>query len=230
MIMRTKLTALLFAVVLISPKAQAQTAPVYIPWENGKVSLLSELEPVWIILKKGSTLKNVRIREIQNAKGIVVYQKEGTLHDVQIANIKHITAGNPSKSAMYFDDNNNPVIKPLEVDSYYAYTYADFKFNADAKTQDAQATQRFLTSSNSVTTVTTPEKKTEADQINNPTQDTIVKGDGEILAVKILEITPTRIRFKKADNPEGPVYILGNQTSVKIIKRPKSTKIILHEN
>lgn len=39
-------------------------------------------------------------------------------------------------------------------------------------------------------------------------QDVITKKSGEELKVKVLEITQTEIKYKKSDNPEGPVYIL----------------------
>lgn len=38
-------------------------------------------------------------------------------------------------------------------------------------------------------------------------QDIIVKKSGEIENVKVLEVSPTEIKYKMTDNPDGPLYI-----------------------
>jgi hypothetical protein len=89
-----KATLLILITAMLYNIASAQTNKVdSIFWDNGDVSLLSELGNVWIILKKGSDLKDVRIREIKKEKGMIVYEKEKTLHDVYINNIKKVQAG-----------------------------------------------------------------------------------------------------------------------------------------
>lgn len=39
-------------------------------------------------------------------------------------------------------------------------------------------------------------------------QDVIIKNSGEEIKAKIIEIGSTEIKFKKFDNPDGPVYII----------------------
>ncbi|MBO7118859.1 MAG: hypothetical protein J6W03_00895 [Bacteroidaceae bacterium] len=38
-------------------------------------------------------------------------------------------------------------------------------------------------------------------------QDILVRKNGEIESVKVLEVSPTEVKFKKSNNPEGPVFI-----------------------
>ncbi|WP_310993742.1 hypothetical protein [Aequorivita marina] len=47
-------------------------------------------------------------------------------------------------------------------------------------------------------------------------QDLMVKSDGEEIEVKVLEITPDNIKFKKQSNIDGPLYIV-NKSEVKEI-------------
>ncbi|HET6225930.1 MAG TPA: hypothetical protein VFF27_06600 [Bacteroidia bacterium] len=37
-------------------------------------------------------------------------------------------------------------------------------------------------------------------------QDTLVKKDGQLLIGKVLEVSPTEVKYKKADFPDGPTY------------------------
>jgi hypothetical protein len=39
-------------------------------------------------------------------------------------------------------------------------------------------------------------------------QDTLVKRDGSRILAKVLEVSTTEIKYKKAENPEGPVYLI----------------------
>lgn len=48
-------------------------------------------------------------------------------------------------------------------------------------------------------------------------QDTIFKNDGSMLAAKILEINPGEIKYKKASDPDGPVYV-ESKTAVQSIR------------
>ena len=38
-------------------------------------------------------------------------------------------------------------------------------------------------------------------------QDILVKKGGEVENVKVLEVSPTEVKFKKSNNPDGPVFI-----------------------
>ncbi len=235
--MKTLFRKLFFQLLLLPflGASQSLTTPISIAWENGDSTLLSDLDPVWIILKKGSTIKNAKLREIQNKKGNLVYQKEGTLHDLSINNITRITAGNYSKSAIFFDDNYTPFIKSVSVEDYWNYNTVgatDFKVTVKAKKTDKELTKQFLSSGSDTKPVTpasstVQETKIVAGNYTSPL-DTIIKEDGEIIPAKILEITPTRIRFKKSNNMQGPSYVIGNASNIKILKHANSIKITIN--
>ena len=38
-------------------------------------------------------------------------------------------------------------------------------------------------------------------------QDILVRKGGEVENVKVLEVSPTEVRYKKSDNPDGPVFV-----------------------
>ena len=47
--------------------------------------------------------------------------------------------------------------------------------------------------------------------------DIIYKKDGTTVAAKVLEITPTEIKYKKISNPDGPTYAILKSEAVKIV-------------
>ena len=54
-------------------------------------------------------------------------------------------------------------------------------------------------------------------------QDTITKNDGSVIQAKVLEITPTEVKYKRYNNLEGPLYVL-NKTEVSAIKYENGEK------
>ncbi|MHA6249204.1 hypothetical protein ACXYMU_14780 [Pontibacter sp. CAU 1760] len=48
-------------------------------------------------------------------------------------------------------------------------------------------------------------------------QDTITKKNGEKLQTKVLEITPAQVKYKRFENPDGPLYII-NKSDVLLIQ------------
>lgn len=48
-------------------------------------------------------------------------------------------------------------------------------------------------------------------------QDTITKKNGEKLQAKVLEITPAQVKYKRFENPDGPLYII-NKSDVLLIQ------------
>lgn len=48
-------------------------------------------------------------------------------------------------------------------------------------------------------------------------QDLLIKHNTEEIQVKVVEITPTDIRFRRTDNPEGPLYIV-RKAEVRLIR------------
>ncbi|GGG37335.1 hypothetical protein [Hymenobacter glacieicola] len=57
-------------------------------------------------------------------------------------------------------------------------------------------------------------------------QDLLTKSSGEELQVKVLEITPTEIRYKRTDNPDGPLITV-RRTDVFMIRYANGTKELL---
>lgn len=70
--------------------------------ENDNIS--NKNQPAVITLKNKKTIKNIRLYEIQ--PNVIVYEKEGSLHDLLIQNIKRIET---SKEIIAFDKNNKPL-------------------------------------------------------------------------------------------------------------------------
>ncbi|MCA8833089.1 hypothetical protein [Hymenobacter pini] len=57
-------------------------------------------------------------------------------------------------------------------------------------------------------------------------QDILTKASGEELQVKVLEITPTEVRYKRTDNPDGPLISV-RRTDVFMIRYANGTKEVL---
>jgi len=54
-------------------------------------------------------------------------------------------------------------------------------------------------------------------------QDTIITRSGEVIPAKVLEITPTEIKYKKPSNPDGPLYVASKE-NVAVIQYKNGTK------
>jgi len=54
-------------------------------------------------------------------------------------------------------------------------------------------------------------------------QDVLTKANGEELNVKVLEITPTEVRYKRTDNPDGPLITV-RRTDVFMVRYANGTK------
>lgn len=54
-------------------------------------------------------------------------------------------------------------------------------------------------------------------------QDMLTKRNGDEIAVKVLEVTPTEVRYKRTDNPDGPLFIV-LRSEVFMIKYANGTK------
>ncbi|MBX0291529.1 hypothetical protein K3G63_13850 [Hymenobacter sp. HSC-4F20] len=57
-------------------------------------------------------------------------------------------------------------------------------------------------------------------------QDLLTKSSGEELQVKVLEITPTEVRYKRTDNPDGPLITV-RRADVFMIRYANGTKELL---
>lgn len=58
-------------------------------------------------------------------------------------------------------------------------------------------------------------------------QDMLTKRNGDEIAVKVLEVTPTEIRYKRTDNPDGPLFIV-LRSEVFMIKYANGTKDVFN--
>lgn len=54
-------------------------------------------------------------------------------------------------------------------------------------------------------------------------QDVLVKQNSEEIQVKVVEITPTDVRFRRTDNPEGPLYLI-RRGDVQMIRYANGTQ------
>ena len=57
-------------------------------------------------------------------------------------------------------------------------------------------------------------------------QDLIITKKGDEISAKVLEVTPTEIKYKRTDNPDGPVYT-ADKSTVFMIKYENGTKEII---
>lgn len=201
--MKTIFLILITAMLYNTTSAQSNKVDS-IFWQSGDVSLLSELGNVWILLKKGNDLKDVRIHEIKKEKGMLVYEKEKTLHDVYISNIKKIQAGKHSLNSMYFHTDNTPYIKNdyLQIDPMFAYSeFKSLKINVQPK--EVVEAKTIAEQKPAVTQSVVQPISNNSDVVC----DTIIDLYGNVILAKITEITSTLVSYKKINNPNGPIYI-----------------------
>ncbi len=59
-------------------------------------------------------------------------------------------------------------------------------------------------------------------------QDVITKKNGDDIASKVIELTPTEVKYKKIDNPDGPIYTI-LKSDVLMIRYENGTKDIFNE-
>jgi len=210
-------------VLLINSKVISQSSKVdSIFWNNGNVSLLSELDRVWIIQKKGNTIKDARIVEIKKDKGVLVYEKEKCLHDISINYISKIQPGKYPQSIMVFQADNTPNINRLyEYLDHYSEP-SDFKC-VIKKESDKNAVQ--------------PKPLTKApvspplviSNENVHLNDTLINEEGIVIPIKIISIENKILNYKKANNPDGPIYVKPFGNAI-ITKYANSSTINLHIN
>lgn len=197
---RTILIAFCFLLIHAGAKAQSQKNDT-IQWDNGNVTLLSDLNKVWIIVKKGDDLKDVRVREIKKEKGVLVYEKDKCLHDIYINNIKKIEPGKYSTHSMFFYPDNTPYIKEKYQQMDAMVNYSSFKS---------------IQMPEPVIQPKPVEKVAEVKQEFTPNStvcDTIIDAFGNITLAKVLDVNSKLISYKKLSNMDGPVYIKANNNA-----------------
>ena len=104
-----------------------------IPVEDGTMQALSAIGTVQIILKKETKIKNCIVKEIQ--PNTIVYERDGTLHDLQIEKIERIDMEMNSTKAIFFDGENKPMIMSIEMQST---TVQNTDVKKDSIVQDAE--------------------------------------------------------------------------------------------
>src|ERR1043166_7290797 len=199
-------------VLLTFNRAFAQQPELLIMWDNGNATLLKDLGKVTIEFKSGPGVKNARVYDILKEKGKLVYEKDGCLHDKNIAAIECIKAGKNSRQILVFGLNNEPVIK-LNADYDYLIGYAEFKVSYTAFELKKKRENTIVQSNIAKSDTTTFQM-----EIGTQRSDTIVKASGEIITARIIHINENEVRYKRADLPDGPVYNLTNSANTEVIR------------
>lgn len=106
---RTTLFVIAFFLFITTNVFSQMDSSYVISWVDGNQTRLSEIGPVTIIPQTGKSIRNCTIWEIKG--GNVVYIKNGSLHDISIYKIERIDKGPGSKQAIFFDENEKPVIR-----------------------------------------------------------------------------------------------------------------------
>ena len=88
--------------------AEAQDSAKKTQAEQKEMQLLSRLKKTKIVLKDGTIKKNCSVIEIKDYW--IVYEKEGSLHDLMIEQIERIEIMDEKKQAVFFDKRNKPEI------------------------------------------------------------------------------------------------------------------------
>lgn len=188
-------------------------------WDNGNLSLLSDQGRVWIVQKKGGTIKEAHIVEIKKDKSTLVYEKDRCLHDISIGNISKIIPGKNAISAMYFQEDNTPIIKKYyeKVGRYLDPT--DFKHTAFLKAE--QKTTNSSANKHPVIQATIIQNS------NAISSDTLIDEAGIATPIKIISMESKIITYKKSTNINGPIYVKPFDDAV-ITKYTNSTTINLY--
>ena len=71
--------------------------------------LLSRLRDTRIVFKDGSIRKNCKVKEINDYW--IVYEKDGSLHDLMIEKISRIEIGDGTMQVVVFDEKSKPKIR-----------------------------------------------------------------------------------------------------------------------
>jgi len=208
-------TFCLFWLILNPSGIKAQTVlyndSSLIAWSNGKFTRLGDFGKSTIVVKKGNSIRNAKIREITQT--IVVYQKEGTLHDFPIYRIARIEPAGSITHAMFFDENNTPLIRETNIAVY----------NSDGSIE----VNKWYPGNTPVPLQNAPSAviKLSTDTLK---ADTIVFNHGESVSARIVESSDSEILYRKADFPTGPLYTV-RKSEINIIKFSDGTAVPLNQ-
>ena len=96
-------------IIMIGVKASISQTTYFLYRDNGSKVALEKIGPVKIITKGDGSSKNCIINKINPS--YIIYEKEGSLHDLPIENILRIEIS--KEEVIYFDAENKPKIKSL---------------------------------------------------------------------------------------------------------------------
>lgn len=180
-----KLTASLIILSINSFACFSQTVDT-VWWEDrSKHIVIKEQNKVWIHLKKGRKLKNVKINAINMTNGRIEYLSGGVFHDQLISEVKKITPGNDYGEVIYFKNDSLPVVK--EEFNPHSITITGFFVSHEIKNNTDIYYAGY-----------TPQ--------NENTADTLFYSDGKMLLIKVKEISDFMLIYKRLDLPDGPLY------------------------
>ncbi len=190
-------TTLLTTLFIGHIKGQKSTLDTIL-WDNGNYTLVSELTKVWIFETNGRTHKKVTIHTIDTLSGKVEYYFEGTYHDVLISNIELIAPAKFYDNAILFDKNKMPTIQAMVLDG-------DASNDVSFKSQGNIGSLVVPTIKNETKpTIQTDQVATNTIEVH----DEIIFSNGKKLLVKIISIADGIVKYKRADLPNGPLYVV----------------------
>jgi hypothetical protein len=196
---KAKLIIILLLTFNYKDVAQTHTVDT-IQWYNGNYSVVSELDPVWIDLKKGATIKDAKLHTIDTTSGKIEYLLDGTYHDVFVSDVKKIQPGKFYDEVITFKDNRTAHI---DIDPS-----AEFSYNVKSKFKSRVTPKPRVA-------VKKEEVKQEVKEIivaeeNDYSQanSAIIFSNEKKLHIKLLSVNGEYISYKRLDLLNGPTYFL----------------------
>ena len=190
-------------------------------WSNGDVTYQRDLGKVWLLKSNGKTLKDVRISEFNVERKKLVYEKDRTLHDIQIVDVKGLLAGENSSHMITF--NAGGLVQVINNPNYYYGSKGTFFKVSEKVVVQLTGTKKFKEPDNDK-----EEDKPVIKEDSKNLADTLVKVNGQVIAIKLIQITDTEIRYKRMDYLNGPVYNILRKENTEIIEFPNYKKIKLN--
>jgi hypothetical protein len=183
-------------------------------WEGDKLryTLINEIHNADIILKKGGKIKNVGLSKLSANNTVLEYIENNTLHDIQTEKIERIVPGSSYQYALVFKTLNKPFIIKTDK-TEIAKTYAVFPSNSIKSSEDSDAPQ-----------ISILNLKASSDNHTNQICDTLIFEGYKKLLIHVYEINSKEIKYRRADIPNGPLYII--KTDGLYIRELNNIKII----
>ena len=193
--MKLAISLILFiSLKLVSQGNQNDT--IWLEDNKHRYTLINEIHKADIILKKGGKIKNVGLSKLSANNTALEYIKNNTLHDIQTEQIEKIVPGSNYQHALVFGSLNKPTIIKTEKTEINK-TYAVFPSAIITYSKDSDAGQ-----------ISIINLKTCSENSTNQICDTLIFDGYKKLLIHVCEIISKEVKYKRADIPNGPVYII----------------------